>query len=323
LSSSKPPYLRIAAALRERIRAGEFAPGDPVPSTRRLTRQWGVAMATATKALAVLRAEGLIRPVPGIGTVVAAPRQTGTPQTGARQTGLPQIGPRVGAEGVLTPERIVSAAIGLADAEGLGSLSMRRVASVLGVSTMALYRHVRDKDDLMFRMLDSVLREWHPPSGQIRDWRTKLETAARTLWQAFRAHPWLAPALSITRPDPIPGGMAYSEYVLAVLESRGLAQDAMLVTHLTLFNYVRGTAFNLVLEADAEASTGMTDHEWLQAQEPLVASVLDAGDYPVLSRINQAKLGVDIEALFETGLRYLIDGLTMRTTSGSPAAAPA
>lgn len=298
-------YQRIVAAVREQIRNGELAPGDRVPSTRELTRQWGVAMATATKALTALRHEGLVRPVAGIGTVVAGP----PPRPGSRQTGTRHTG----SDGGLVLERIVAAAVALADADGLRSLSMRRVAAELGVSTMALYRHVADKDDLVLQMLDTVLREWHPPPKRIRDWRKQLETAARTLWQGFRAHPWLATALSITRPEPIAGGMAYTEYVLAVLERRGLEQEDMLVAHLTLFNYVRGTAVNLVIEAAAEASTGMTNDEWMKAQEPVVASVLRSGDFPVLSRINEADLGIDVEALFETGLRYLIDGLSGST----------
>src|SRR5580698_9670094 len=66
-----PPYAQIAAELRDQIETGALAPGDRVPSTRAITQRWGVAMATATKALAALRQEGLVRPVPGVGTVVA------------------------------------------------------------------------------------------------------------------------------------------------------------------------------------------------------------------------------------------------------------
>ena len=64
------PYARIAAELRDQIETGALAPGDRVPSTREITRRCGVAMATATKALAVLRQEGIVRSVPGVGTVV-------------------------------------------------------------------------------------------------------------------------------------------------------------------------------------------------------------------------------------------------------------
>ena len=67
-----PPYLQIASNLREKIVSGELSDGDPIPSARQITRDWGVAMATATKVLATLRSEGLVRALPGIGTVVTS-----------------------------------------------------------------------------------------------------------------------------------------------------------------------------------------------------------------------------------------------------------
>ncbi|HEX2810563.1 MAG TPA: GntR family transcriptional regulator, partial [Kineosporiaceae bacterium] len=65
MSSVEPaPYARIVAEVREQIRTGRLVAGDRVPSTREITRRWGVAMATATKALAAMRHEGLVRVVP-------------------------------------------------------------------------------------------------------------------------------------------------------------------------------------------------------------------------------------------------------------------
>ncbi|NYV76440.1 GntR family transcriptional regulator, partial [Streptomyces sp. UH6] len=65
-----PRYSRIVTELRQRIESGELAPGERVPSTREITKEWGVAMATATKVLTELRHQGLVRAVPGVGTVV-------------------------------------------------------------------------------------------------------------------------------------------------------------------------------------------------------------------------------------------------------------
>jgi len=65
-----PPYAQIAAELRDQIEQGILAPGDRVPSTREITQRWGVAMATASKALVALRREGMVHPIPGVGTVV-------------------------------------------------------------------------------------------------------------------------------------------------------------------------------------------------------------------------------------------------------------
>ncbi|HET9302114.1 MAG TPA: helix-turn-helix domain-containing protein [Propionibacteriaceae bacterium] len=92
---------------------------------------------------------------------------------------------------MLSTERIVGAAIAVADREGLGALSMRRVAVELDVATMSLYRHVRDKDDLLIRMMDAAFAEWQVPPPQSGDsWQETVAVAARRLWQLFRRHLW-------------------------------------------------------------------------------------------------------------------------------------
>src|SRR3954452_9897811 len=105
-----PASARIADQLRRRIASGELAPGARMPSTRALVQRYGVAMATATKVLTTLRREGLIRSVPGVGTVVVGelpPRRT---------AGRPPRR-RSGVEGVLNLRAIVAAGIAVADAE--------------------------------------------------------------------------------------------------------------------------------------------------------------------------------------------------------------
>lgn len=77
-SRSGPPFRRIADEIARRIADGELAPGERVPSTRQISREWGVALATATKALTALRLEGLVEARPRVGTVVAAGAAAGT-----------------------------------------------------------------------------------------------------------------------------------------------------------------------------------------------------------------------------------------------------
>src|ERR1700712_3949388 len=195
---TEPASARIAAELRHRISAGDLAPGARMPSTRAIVARYGVAMATATKALTTLRHEGLIRSMPGVGTVVAGaapPAATGRP--GARRPVQPPPTRRRSAEGALVPGRIVTAGIAVADSDGLAGLSMRRVAAELGVATMSLYRHVRDKDDLLLQMMKRAIGEFGLPDPPPPGWRNAAELATRTLWAAFRRHPWLAPALSL------------------------------------------------------------------------------------------------------------------------------
>ena len=124
---TEAPYRRIVAEIRGRIERGDLRPGDRVPSTRAITQDFGVAMATATKVIAALRDAGLVETRSGAGTVVRA------------ITGRRRRGPR---GGDLSRDRVLAAAIAIADAEGLAALTMRRVAADLGVATMSLYRHV-------------------------------------------------------------------------------------------------------------------------------------------------------------------------------------
>jgi AcrR family transcriptional regulator len=305
-----PPYARIAAELRGRITRGELAPGQRVPSTREITARWGVAMATATRVLATLRQEGLVHPMPGVGTVVS-----GGPAAPPRQP--PAAGPARPAPGPARPaadrgpggaERIVAAAITVADAEGLAALSMRRVAAELGAAPMSLYRHVADKDDLVLQMMNTVFARSHlpdPPDG----WRARLELAARTLWAMFGQHPWLASALSLTRPQALPAALPYTEWMLTALDGHGLDLDTMLTTYLTLINYVRGIAVNLESEAEAEAVSGLNSEEWLDTQEPQLRSILAPGQFPMFEQLISQEYDFSLDRIFEFGLQRLLDGL--------------
>lgn len=300
---TEPPYARIVAELRDRIESGALAPGERVPSTREITRQWGVAMATATKALSALRQAGLVRAVPGVGTVVDThePEPTTTQATHRRPA----------TDSALTVARIVATALEIADAEGIGAVSMRRVAADLGVAPMSLYRHVADKDDLVLHMMDTTLREGRLPNDAPSDWRSRLEIAGRLLWRTFTVHPWLASAMSLTRPQPVSGGLAYTEWVCGTLDSVGLDLATTFTAHITLFNYVRGTAVNLELEAEAEAATGMDNEQWMDTQEAEMRRIMAGGEFPMFERLATTEYDFDLENLFEFGLQRLLDGMAV------------
>ncbi|MFD0366662.1 TetR/AcrR family transcriptional regulator C-terminal domain-containing protein [Streptomyces sp. NPDC059071] len=304
-----PRYSQIVGELRQRIETGQLAPGDRVPSTREITKQWGVAMATATKVLTELRHEGMVRAVPGVGTVVAAPSRpvrAARPAAAARPGG-PSDAPS--GQTALTLGRIVGAAVTVADTEGLAAVSMRRVAAELGVAAMSLYRHVADKDDLLTRMMDTVIAEHPLPADPPAGWREAIELAARQLWDLFRRHPWLAPALSVTRPQMIISALPYSEWMLATLHAHGLDLQSAFTAHLMLLNYARGIAVNLETEREAEAHSGLDSEEWMDTQEPALQAILAGGRFPALSHLARAGYDLDLDALFEFGLQRLLDGL--------------
>ncbi|WP_239470256.1 TetR/AcrR family transcriptional regulator C-terminal domain-containing protein [Archangium violaceum] len=306
-----PPYVRIVTELRRRIAAGELRAGDRVPSNRQLAKEWGVALATATKALATLRQEGLVRAVPRVGTVVApseppsAPPAEPSPRPSRRRAD-----PDSTQE--LTRERIVRAALGIADAQGLAALSMRSVAARLGVPTMSLYRHVPGKDELVLLMADAVFAEAELPREPPPGWRAQLELVMRLQWSLYNRHPWLARALSITRPQLIPSGMAHTEWALRAVDGLGLDLNTMLLVHIMVLGYVRGVAIELEAEAEAQAETGLTSDEWIQSLDAMMAEILASGRYPMLARLSaEPDMKSDVDTLFEFGMRRMLDGLAV------------
>jgi DNA-binding transcriptional regulator YhcF (GntR family) len=283
------PYHRITADLRGRITSGELPAGARVPSTRQIVQQYGVAMATASKVLSVLRQEGLVQVRPGVGTIV-------------RQPGAP--------EAELGRGAIVRVAIRIADGEGFDALSMRRVATELGSPVMSLYRHVPSKEELELAMRDTVFGEQPLPADPPTGWRARLELSGRTLWQLYRRHPWLARTTSLTRPYASPNQLPYSEWSLAALSGIGLDDQTIFLLHLSLFGFVHGSAASLESENREEATSGVTLDQWLYAREAETRALMTSGAFENSARIFLGQqLAFDLDALFEFGLARLLDGV--------------
>lgn len=349
--TSVPPYLRIAAELRRRIADGELAPGDRVPSTRQIAEDFGVALATATKVLTTLRQEGLVQARPRVGTVVAGPERPRTERTRPERT-RPERAPRAaaaaptakgaappagkgaaapapappGTEHELTRARIVRAAVAIADAEGLASLSMRGVAGRLGVAAMSPYRYVTGKDDLVLLMADAVLAELAYPDDAPAGWRERLELGARALWAVHRRHPWLAHIGPLTRPLAVPRLIGHSEWMLGALDGHGLAPATMLDLNVLLYSYVQGTAVHLEREAQAASESGLSGEEWMDSQAAAYDALTSSGRYPVFAKVIGAFAEGDgydlrLDEVFELGLTSMLDGLTALVEG--PGAGPA
>lgn len=300
-----PPYLRIVAAIRRRIADGELAPGDRVPSTRQIAGEWGVALATATKALTTLRLEGLVEARPRIGTVVAGT----APAAPARRRPSPVPDP----EQELSLDRIVRTAIDIADSEGLSALSMRGVAARLGVAAMSTYRYVPSKDDLILFMADTAFGEESYPANAPDGWRSRIELGARTLWTLYRKHPWLAQIGSLTRPLLVPNLMVHGEWALRALDGHGLDPTKLFDIHVLLYSHVQGLAVHLEMEAHAEAATGQSEDQWMDSRAPALRELVESGRFPTFTKVVGAfEDGYDLrlDALFEFGLKALLDGLT-------------
>jgi DNA-binding transcriptional regulator YhcF (GntR family) len=293
---SDRPYLRIAAALRERIATGALRPGDRVPSTRQVVRDFGVAMATATRALGVLRDEGLVVTRPGSGTVV-------------RAAAAPA--PRRERHRVLTTGRIVAVGIAIADAEGLDAVSMRRLAAELGVGPMSLYRHLSGREELEHLLVRAVFRAHPLPEPGPPGWRARLELLCRVEWQAYRAHPWLPELVSLTRPLLVPEAMAHTEWTLRALDGLPLTAAERAREALTLPALVRGLALSAAAERAAERETGVANDQWWLALDGEVRALLDSGRFPRLAALRHEDLQ-DLDAVLEHAVARHLDGLAAR-----------
>ncbi|WP_344307770.1 TetR/AcrR family transcriptional regulator C-terminal domain-containing protein [Fodinicola feengrottensis] len=291
-----PRYQLIADEIRGRIESGALAPGERVPSTRQIARDWQVAMATATKVLTTLRQQDLVEARPGIGTVVRA---------------LHAKKPRKADPTALSKDTIVTAAITMADAEGLAALSMRRVAAAMDVGAMTLYHYVPSKEELVRLMAEAVFAVESLPDPAPAGWRARLETVARLHWRTYGRHPWVAaPAMtSLARPPVLPSAMAQVEWQLAGLDNLGLTHLEMLRAVGSLNGFVGGVALGRGMELEIEQNSGITSEKRWAAYDSLAREVISNGNFPTLSKMRIGRgESADLAALFEFGLQRHLDG---------------
>jgi AcrR family transcriptional regulator len=302
--TDRPLYLRIADEIGDDIRSGRLAAGQPAPSTRRIVRDWNVAMATATKVIGALRAAGLVETIPGSGTIVR------------RRDEPPAVTPRAR----LARQDIVEAAVRIADADGLPLVTMRRVADSLGVSTMALYRHVPNKGELTLRMTDRVFAGIELPEIPVAAWRRRLEAGAHLFWAVFCRHAWAAEVFSISRPQLIPSVLPLAEWSLSTLRAMGFGADDVLCAHINLFAHVRGMALAQLAEAQAEQDTGMSADAWMSQHGDGLRQWADSGDHPGFAGLMREPYDFNLGTVFEYGLQRLLDGIDARHRATAVAA---
>ncbi|MEO3924075.1 TetR/AcrR family transcriptional regulator [Micromonosporaceae bacterium B7E4] len=221
--------------------------------------------------------------------------------------------PRRGPKPKLTVDRIVRAAIEIADREGLAGLSMRRVADDLGVTAMSLYTYVPGKAELIDVMLDTVHARTARPDDDQGDWRSRLERLARENWNRYRRHPWL---LQVATSLPVLGPHSVAKYdrELTAVAGLGLTDIEMDLLVGLVADYVHGAVRGAVEAAQMRQRTGMTVQEWWERFAPLLAQVFDPERYPVAARVGAAagaehNAPADPARSFEFGLQRVLDGI--------------
>jgi AcrR family transcriptional regulator len=227
-------------------------------------------------------------------------------------------GPRPG----LSTERVTGAAIALADSDGLGSVTMRAVAQVLGVVPMSLYTYVPGKAELLDLMLDTAYQQM--PRGDLSGlpWRERLAAVAQQNRDLFTQHPWIA-EVSTSRPPLGPGLMAKYEHELSAFEGLGLDDIEMDAALTFLLGFVQAAARSAAEANAARQDSAMSEEQWWAANAPLLARVFDETKYPTASRVGAAAgaahgAAYDPDHAYTFGLQRVLDGLgALIDTSGA------
>lgn len=197
----------------------------------------------------------------------------------------------------LNRDVVVGAAIALADREGLDAVSVRRIATDLGVRPMSLYTHIAAKDDLISLMVDDVVGEIVVHEELPDDWRAALRQIAYSSHTALAAHPWMLQASA--RPGPLgPNALRHAEQLIAAVAPLKLnPEDAWTVAGL-VNDYTLGHALRI-----AHPAAGSE-----QQRYPTV----DPAVYPNLARALRASAPDRDDTTFTAGLDTVLDGIAQR-----------
>ncbi|TCP50958.1 TetR family transcriptional regulator [Tamaricihabitans halophyticus] len=221
--------------------------------------------------------------------------------------------PKRGPRPRLTLRQIATAGIELADASGIGALSMRQVAERLDVGTMSLYTYVPSKAELVDVMVDTAYGESADPVALADGWLAGLAEVARRNWTLLLRHPWML-QVSSTRPALGPNATAKYDNELRVLDGIGLTDVEMDTVLSAVIGYVEGSARRVVDAGEAERRTGMSDEQWWRGHAPVLDEVAMVGRFPLASRVGSAVgqmygAAGDLPRVFQVGLDCLLTGI--------------
>ncbi|MFH8977102.1 TetR/AcrR family transcriptional regulator [Streptomyces sp. NPDC017890] len=189
----------------------------------------------------------------------------------------PHKGPKRG----LTLDGIVTAAIAVADAEGIEAVSMSRVAKEIGASTMALYRYVSTKDELVMLMVDAAIGPPVPlPETSEGDWRAGLEHWATAMRDSLLTHLWTVPLLAAHGPPVTPNQLAWLDQCMAALAHTRLGHGEKVAVALLISGQVRGElSIRSLLHQDPEGSAGR-----MAGYGKFLRRVTESGRLPALAQ---------------------------------------
>lgn len=223
----------------------------------------------------------------------------------------PSKGPKPG----LSLDRIVDAGIAIAATEGIGAVSMGRVAKALGVSTMSLYRYVSARDELYVLMQDAATGSPPEMPAEATGWRARLEWWARAQRDVFRRNLWLV-RLPITGPPATPHQLEWMEQGLAALDGSGLDEGWKVSVLMLVGGFVRNEV-SLMADLEEGMRSGGEEPDEAMRQYARKVDALTSGAperFPSLRRLLAAGVldAADAEDTeFEFGIGRVLDGVAV------------
>lgn len=216
--------------------------------------------------------------------------------------------PQRGPKRELSIERIVEAAVEIADAEGLAAVSMAAVAARLGFTTMSLYRYVSAKDDLILLMQE--FGTGLPPASIARhqQWRDGLRAWAMGTREGYSRHPWLID-IPISGMPVTPNNLSWLDCALGVLSATPLTHEERIGTALLLIGHVRWEAAVNRGYDDAMARAGMAPHEHDSAEAELLSALVTPERFPHLTEAAAGGAFTSQADPFAFGLERILDGV--------------
>lgn len=212
----------------------------------------------------------------------------------------------------LTRERVLRGAVAIADARGLGSLTIRSLAQELGVKPMSVYHHVANKDEILDGIVDLVFSEIELPviGGE---WRSEMRRRASSARTVLRRHRW-AIGLLESRTSPGPATLRHHDAVIGTLRAAGFAVETTAHAYALIDSYIYGFALQ-------EAALPFEGPETVaDVAEPMIEQ-FPADEYPHLVEMATEYVlqpGYDFGDEFEFGLSLILDGLARSVDRESP-----
>ena len=203
----------------------------------------------------------------------------------------------------LSRERVLRGAVVLADAGGIGSLTIRSLARELGVKPMSVYHYVAGKDEILDGIVDLVFTEIELPSVD-GDWRSEMRRSAISSRRVLRCHPW-AIGLLESRTSPGPATLRHHDAIIGTLRGAGFSVEMTAHAYALLDSYVYGFALS-------EASLPINGPETVSDVAESMMQQFSAGAYPHLLEFvteHILKPGYDFGNEFEFGVSMILDAL--------------